>query len=56
MELVISALEDKINYLEQTMEELSDIPEVKEHIKDTIRAFNQVIDIVQLYIDLKENK
>ncbi len=56
MELVIATLEEKINYLEQTMEELSDIPEVEEHIKKTIRDFNQVIDIVQLYINLKANK
>ena len=56
MELVISALEDKISYLEQTMEQLSDIPEVEEHIKKTIRDFYQVIDIVQLYINIKKEE
>ena len=56
MELVIETLEAKIIYLEETMEKLSDIPEVEEHIKKTIRDFNQVIDIVQLYINLKKNK
>jgi hypothetical protein len=56
MNLVIGTLEAKIEYLEEMVQKYNDIPEMQEEFKKDIRDFRQVIDIVQLYISLKNNK
>jgi hypothetical protein len=53
MEVVLETLLDKKNYLERMIEKYYDVPEIVESFNNDIKHFEQVINIIELHIKIK---
>ena len=54
MELVLETLKEKKFYLEYKINSYSDYPEIIESLKESIKDFEQAIDTIELYIQIKK--